>query len=168
MAAEQAISQRTSKWGRMAVEWGLLTLVIVVLIVVLGREIRQVRGQAERAAIQTTLGVLRTALVVEHLRQAVDAGRGAVAVAQRNPFQLLQSVPPNYAGEYGALELSGVAQGRWVFDADCACVGYQPMYPEWIDSPKDIGVLWFRISAPPGPLQISAQDRYVWQGQPLN
>ena len=56
-------------------EWGLLTLVIVVLIVVLGREIRQVRGQAERAAIQTTLGVLRTALVVAHLEAAVGTGR---------------------------------------------------------------------------------------------
>ncbi len=168
MAAEQDLGQRTSKWGRMAIEWGLLTLVIVVLMVALGREVAQVRGQAERAAIQTTLGALRTALAVEHLRQAVDAGRGAVAVAQRNPFQLLQSVPPNYAGEYGALQLSELAQGRWVFDADCVCVGYQPLYPEWIDSPKGIGVLWFRISTPPGPLQISAQDRYVWQGQLLN
>jgi hypothetical protein len=152
-------------------EWGFVALVIAVLMAAFGRQVSQVQGQAERAAIQSTLGVLRTALVVEHLRQAagsVGSGPASVALAQRNPFLLLRTLPINYVGEYSARQITELAPGSWLFDPVCACVGYLPLYPQWVEPTPNGTALWFQVSSPPGPLQITAQSRYEWQGQVLN
>jgi hypothetical protein len=150
---------------RRGLEWSLLLLIILLVVGFYARAFRAVQAQGEAAAVKTTLGALRTALLFDHLKAAVD-GTAATRAAQANPFLLLDPKPANYAGERtpsGPLQLAGT----WVFDVTCRCIGYQPLYPLDLNTPEDAPALWFRISTPSGPLQLRAVQRYVWQGQVL-
>lgn len=149
-------------------EWGIVAVTVLVIAGVFGRQVRVVQGQGELAAVQSTLGALRTAFVIDHLQQMVGAPKLRVAVPQRNPFLLLKNVPANYAGESAVQKLDGVAPGSWVFDPDCGCIGYLLLYPQWLESPPDTAAVWFRVGAPPEALQITPLKAYVWQGQSLN
>ena len=153
--------------NRRIVEWSVMVLVVLATAGVLGREFRIVQGQGELAAIKTTLGALRTALVIDHLKNnAID--NKPVAQTERNPFLLLDHTPGNYAGLLAALKGQPLPQGSWVYDTYCNCIGYEPLFPRALDHTADSPTVWFRISAPPGPLQITPAQKYVWQGEVLN
>lgn len=149
----------------------MLLLLLLVLAAVFVHQLREVRGQAELAQIKSTLGALRTALVVAHLETAVRGPSNpvlsAVAVS-RNPFLVLSALPANYAGLASPEALDALPGGSWVFDPVCACVGYRPLDADRVDSPAGVQALWFRVSQPPGPLQISPQLAYRWMGQTVD
>jgi len=150
------------------IEWSLVTALIAVLALVFMHQVRVLRGQAELSAVKTTLGALRTALVLDHLQKHVMPGNSPVASTQHNPFELLQRYPVNYIGEMTPAEAEAAPAGIWVFDPVCACVGYLPIYPEWLDSPSGGVIAWYQVSGAPGPLQLTAKEAYVWQGQVMN
>ncbi len=154
--------------SRRAVEWSLLVVVVLVLMGVFAHQFRIVQAQGELAAIKTTLGALRTALVIDHLQGAAASRTPAVAIAQRNPFLLLDHLPGNYAGVSEGVRADATPGGKWVFDAYCNCIGYGPMYPFALDEGGDAPMVWFRISAPPGPLHITPVQAYRWQGELIN
>jgi hypothetical protein len=162
------VTGKTPTWARRLVEWGVVAVLLVVVLGLFGRQMRDVQGRAELAAVQTTLGALRTALVLEHIRQTVSGNAQNVAVPQRNPFLLLDSIPPNYAGERAVLKAETTAPGSWMFDPVCSCIGYVLLYPEWLDSPRDLPALWFSVLGRTAPLSIQASGAYVWQGQVVN
>lgn len=149
-------------------EWSLLLAVLVVLVLVFARQVRVMRAQGELAAVRSTLGALRTALVIDHLRKNVMDGSSSVARVQRNPFELLQRRPANYLGEMTPAQAVAAPAGSWVFDPDCACVGYVPMDPQWFDSPSGEAMAWYQLQGAPGPLQLLAKEAYVWQGLVMN
>jgi len=158
-------------WSGRVLEWGIVVVVLLTLMGAFERHVRVVQSQGEFAAVKSTLGALRTALVLDFLQQTVHTARPNVVAQQRNPFLLLKEVPANYAGEFAALHLETVAPGSWVFDPDCSCIGYLPMYSQGLESPTNTPVTpvsWFKVGAAAGPLQITAMDAYVWQGQLLN
>jgi hypothetical protein len=144
----------------------LLLLLILLVLGFYAREFRTVQAQGEAAAVQTTLGALRTALLIDHLAGAVD-GTATIRAAQPNPFLRLDQLPANYAGVRDPRPGQLQQAGTWVFDAQCRCIGYEPLYPRDLNTPADAPALWFRISTPPGPLHLSALQGYVWQGQRL-
>ena len=146
------------------VEWGILAIVIVVLVGIFGHYVRVIRGQGERAAVVSTLGALRTALVIDHLQRASNAGGAGQSSAVVNPFMVLQTLPLNYGGEMSAAQAVLAPPGRWVFDSQCGCVGYAPQDPAWHTSELGVAVLWFKVSSGPGPRVLTAQAPYVWQG----
>lgn len=148
-----------------------MVVLVLALGAVLAHQARELRGQAELAQIKGTLGALRTALVVAHLASNVASTRpqeGSVVQAQRNPFATLQQFPPNYAGLAGPEALAALPGGSWVFDPACSCVGYRPTELEWLEAPTGAVSMWFRVGSTGGPLQITAQQPYVWMGQPVN
>lgn len=149
-------------------EWSLLAVVIVVLAFLFLREIRVMQGQGELAAVKTTLGALRTAFVIDHLQKNVAAAKSTIPLTQHNPFELLQRRPGNYAGEMHPTQSISPPAGTWIFDADCSCVGYSPIYEQWFDSPNGDAIAWFEVTGAPGPLQLQARQAYVWQGQVMN
>ncbi len=151
--------------GRRVLEWSLLLLVIVLVAGWYVQAFRVVQAQGEAAAVKTTLGALRTALLIDYLK-GVAEGAPAARPVSANPFLLLDRVPPNYAGQHGQ---SGQPQtaGTWVFDAQCRCIGYEPLYPQGLNTPADAPGLWFRISAKP-PLQIQALQAYRWLDETLD
>jgi hypothetical protein len=156
------------RWGGRMVEWGILALVILVFAGVFGQQLREVQARAELAVIQSTLGALRTALVVEHIKHTVAGNTKSVAVPQRNPFLLLDTVPVNYAGEHAVLQSEAVTPGSWVFDPACSCVGYVLLHPQWLESPPNLPALWFSVAGSSAPLSIHATQTYRWQGQVVN
>jgi hypothetical protein len=159
---------RVSRSGSRVIEWCVLAALLLIVMGVFQRQMRAVQGRGELAAIQSTLGALRTAFVLEHIRQTVAGHAQSVAAPQRNPFLLLESVPPNYAGEHAVLQLESTAPGSWVFDPVCSCIGYVLLYPQWLETPPDLTTLWFSVLGRTGPLTINAVGAYVWQGQVVN
>jgi Flp pilus assembly pilin Flp len=152
------------------VEWSLLAVAIALLLVIYVRKIQVVKGMAELAAVKSTLGALRTAQVIEHLRQNVKSEKSSTAFIQHNPFELLQRRPANYVGERTRVEVvsGAVPAGSWVFDVTRECVGYVPMGAQWLESPSGELIAWFSVTGWPGPLQLNANEAYVWQGEILN
>jgi hypothetical protein len=142
--------------------------VILVLAVVFVRQMRVMQGQGELESVKSTLGALRTAFVIDHLHKNVVTTNAPVTPVQRNPFELLQHRPVNYAGEIRQTQTTVAPVGAWVFDADCACVGYAPLDAQWLESSRGNAVIWFQISGDPGPLQLTAKQTYIWQGQLMN
>jgi hypothetical protein len=163
-AAFQEVPFRT----RRIVEWMIVASVILLLVLVFGRQTRLLQGQAELANLKTTLGALRTALVLDHLHKVVAKDTAALALPQHNPFELLQRYPVNYIGEMSPQQAAVAPGGTWVYDPACVCVGYLPIWGEWLDSPNGDVMLWYRVTGASGPLQLTAKEAYRWQGQVLN
>jgi hypothetical protein len=151
------------------VEWSILGLTLLVFVGLLGYYVRVVQGHGERAMVLSTLGGLRTALVVDHLARQVAAGAPVATEPHNtpNPFSLLQLVPPNYRGEMSVPEALAAPPGSWIFDPQCRCVGYVPSSSQWLESPPDAGALWFKVTGGSGPAQLTAMGTYVWQGLPV-
>lgn len=168
MANSRASPQEVPFWTLRMVEWSLLAGVIVVLVLVFARQVRVVQGQAELAAVKSTLGALRTAFVIDHLQKNVLTGQAYVALTQRNPFELLQNRHLNYLGEKTAAQAGQAPAGSWVFDTVCACVGYLPLHAQWFDSPSGDVMAWYQVSGASGVLQLTAREAYIWQGETMN
>jgi hypothetical protein len=77
-------------WGVKIVEWTLLLSVVFVLVWVFARQVQVLQGQAELEAVRSTLGALRTALVIDHLKQKIAGKDSAASRRTSNPFELLQ------------------------------------------------------------------------------
>lgn len=167
MARDQLYPWKVPFLSLRVVEWSLVAGLILVLWLVFAWQMRVLQGQAELSAIKTTLGALRTALVIDHLRKSVAFEDASAALAQHNPFELVQRYPSNYLGEMSRDQAEASPTGGWVFDPDCVCVGYLPIYAEWFDSPSGDLMAWFRVLGESGPLQLTAKENYLWQGEVL-
>ena len=150
------------------IEWSVLALVITMLALVFSYRMRLLQGQAELSAVKTTVGALRTAFVLDNLRTHAAEAPAADAPTHYNPFELLQQHPVNYIGEMTREQAELAPPGIWVFDPECICVGYLPIWPEWFDSPSGDLMAWYRVGGGPGALQLTPKEHYLWQGQVLD
>lgn len=142
-----------------------MSAVVLVLVLLFLQEGRKVQAQAELAAVQTTLGALRMAAVVQDL-QAQAAGRSVpTGEVPANPFELLQSRPANYVGVLDAVQALTARPGSWYFEPGCGCVVYLPLEPRWLDVPSGATALRFRVRGGAGPMQLVALEPYLWQGR---
>ena len=155
-------------WSRRLVEWSIVAAVLIALIWGLEHQVRVVQGQGERAAVRATLTSLRAGLVIDQLMAQARPRAAPSAPRPQNPFALMQAVPPNFAGELAARNVSAVAPGSWVFDPDCNCVGYRLLYPQWLEPAQVADAIWFQIRAEGGQDRLAAQSDYFWLGQRLN
>jgi hypothetical protein len=151
--------------NRRLVEWSLMVLALVLLMGFFMRYVRHVQAQSEVAAVKSTLGSLRTALVLDHLTGTLSKNVASAAQPQRNPFLLLGQAPANYAGELSNQKSTAVIPGNWVFDPFCGCIGYEPLYFDSAANAHESAMIWYRVSAPPGPLLITAMQPYRWHGE---
>ena len=161
----------TRGWTRRVAEWSVLVGVVLLMISLFSYQFRAVQGQAEMAAVKSTLGALRVAFVIHQVQaSSYQAGRGQTDVSgQRNPFELLQSHPPNYFGEVPTMEGSQAPPGSWFFNAQCDCVVYQPADERWFFSPSGDTIALFKITGSGGgPLQLVAKEVYLWSGEVLD
>jgi hypothetical protein len=155
-------------WAGRMLEWSLVATLTLASFGALWRDWKNVQGRVELAAIQSTVGALRTAFALDYVERAVRTPAGQPALAQVNPFLILKAVPVNYAGELRMGSIDTVPAGSWVFDAECVCVGYSVLYPQWLAPSPDGPTVWFRVSGPAGgPLQLHALNTYVWNAQAL-
>lgn len=100
----------------------LLELLVVVCIValmagLLVNRLQRYQRLAEKAAVEQTVGILRSAL---HLRFAALIAKDRAADAQyfigQNPMNWLAEKPANYAGEYFDQMSDEDVSGHWYFD----------------------------------------------------
>ena len=145
-------------------EWGILGLVALVIAVVAGRYVWAFQAQAERSAVLSTLGALRTGLTIAHLQDATAAHAASPSGIPSNPFMLLQALPLNYRGELSVAASLAAPTSGWVYDPRCVCVGYIPVDAGWSDGASQAGALWFKVVPGPGPRQLTAQSAYIWRG----
>ncbi len=156
--------------SRRVVEWSIVAAVLIGLVWALEHQVRVVRIQGERVAVRSTLGALRAALVIEYLMgQVRPKSRSTSAVfTPQNPFTLLQGVPPNYAGERAQRDIFSVPPGSWVYDPECACIGYRLLYPEGLEPEQVADAIWLRVGAAAGEPRLVPLAEYRWLGQRLN
>lgn len=156
--------------SRRVVEWTILSCVLIGLVWGLEHESRVVRGQGERVAVRATLSSLRASLVIDHLTAQLRSPRTPAATSReaRNPFLLLQQVPPNYAGELAMRNIYSVPPGSWVFDPECGCVGYRLLYAQWLEPPQEAETMWFRVTQTGDAPGLMAMSEYDWFGQRVN
>jgi len=166
VSKDRSAPQTLPTWSRLF-EWALLGVVVLALALVFARQVQVVKAQGELASLQSTLGALRTALVIDHLHKQVSADPAPGAPAQHNPFRLLAQSPPRYVGEMPTAQAALVPAGAWVFDTECVCVGYRPMDDDGFDSPSGQPMAWFALNGAPGPLQLTPREAYVWRDAPL-
>lgn len=151
-------------------EWSILLAIVTVLALWLAQQTRAVQAQGELAAVRSTLGALRTALVLGHLRAALDDRPTGVSADQRqqlNPFMHLVRPPVNYLGELVRQDNAPLAAGTWVFDPVCTCVGYTPLNTDWFGSASGSGMAWFDVQRDAGIAQLKAREPYAWRGELL-
>lgn len=100
----------------------LFELIIVIVIVsflaaVLFDRVRSYQELAEKAAMEQTAGVIRSAL---NLQVAERVAKGSVGeltqLARENPMNWLADRPKNYLGEYYDPRPGDVPRGNWYFD----------------------------------------------------
>jgi hypothetical protein len=152
-------------WSRRLTEWCLVALVLLGLGFAFEREIRSLQAQSEKVLVWSTMASLRTALVLNRLARQVRPDDPSLV--EKNPFRLLQQLPPSYAGEMAMREVYRVAPGSWLFDPDCPCVGYRLLYPEWLEPAQEVGAIWFRIGKTESGPSLSPLTDYRWLGTPL-
>jgi hypothetical protein len=156
-------------WSRRLTEWCLVALILLGLGFAFEREIRSLQAQSERVLVWSSLASLRTALVLNRLARQVRPDDQSLV--EKNPFRLLQQLPPNFAGEMPMRDVYRVAPGSWVFDPDCPCVGYRLLYPEWLEPAQEVGAIWFRIGHAGGDAgggaSLTPLADYLWLGARL-
>jgi general secretion pathway protein G len=127
MQKNEALPDRSGHWGQRAAGWmnrgfSLLELVIVIVIIsilmvlAISRLIA-LQVDAERVAMDTVVGTLRSAIgikVAEHIVRQDIAGLRFLEGS--NPMDRLAQLPDNYLGEKDGVDPSILADGNWYFD----------------------------------------------------
>jgi len=130
----------------------LLELIVVVSIVAilagsLLSRIPYYQEQAEKAAMEQTVGALQTALV---MRYGALMARGAAnekelkVLSGDNPMNWLQQKPRNYAGEYFDPATQAIPSGNWFYDLKSRDLVYSVGHAENFKPGKD-GKKWIRF-----------------------
>jgi general secretion pathway protein G len=108
--------------GKSRTGFTLIELAVVISIVAVSTGLLFQRAlfyqeQAEKAAMEQTVGVVRSAL---HLQVASLIAKNKTdelpKLVERNPMEWLAQKPKNYAGEYYAPRSGDVTPGSWYFD----------------------------------------------------
>ncbi|MHB8535234.1 MAG: prepilin-type N-terminal cleavage/methylation domain-containing protein [Sulfuricaulis sp.] len=108
--------------GHFSNGFSLLELIIViviisVLLVLAISRLLALQVDAERVAMQTVLGTLRSSI---GMKVAESIVRSKVAdlptYAGSNPMNLLAETPHNYLGEFDGVDPASLPDGNWYFD----------------------------------------------------
>lgn len=157
-----------SFWGRQVAQWGIVLGIVLTVVVVLARKADEVQALAEMAAAKETVAALRTALIISYVRQQVQTG-DVTGREDSNPFQQLERLPPNYAGQLAMEDAALATPGHWFYDPICQCVGYRLLHPQWLTQPSGgIIVGWRVIREANGVQTLRAFAPYRWFGQTVS
>lgn len=117
--------QQFHQLGAGLFEFGVVSAVMAILITVLLQRVSFYHDEAELAAVKVTVSSIQAALNFK-LAQGKLPGRSIdlPALAEQNPFNLLNTKPPNYAGEFFSPSANAIEKGNWYFDRHGKMVVY--------------------------------------------
>lgn len=131
----------------------LLELIIVIILVILlflvaFDRLLPLRGQAEAAHVDNTVGTLRSVLGMTTAQRVLDNGiSGLSELNGSNPMALLAKTPDNYIGEIESANDEEVQRGQWYFERATDRLGYRVRYPRYLQQPVDESVhLTWRVT----------------------
>ena len=130
----------------------LLELIVVISIVAilagsLLSRIPYYQEQAEKAAMEQTVGALQSALVMRYgalMAHGAANEKELKALAADNPMNWLQQKPSNYAGEYFDPAPQAIPFGYWFYDLKSHDLVYSIGHAENFKPGKD-GRKWIRF-----------------------
>jgi prepilin-type N-terminal cleavage/methylation domain-containing protein len=128
---------------RRAGGFSLLELVVVVCLIGIFAAValdRMLRYQeiAEKTAMESQLGAMRSALALQVASRIATGGLRAVAgLAEENPVEWLATAPPGYAGALYDPSIEMVPKGSWYFDLKRRQLVYRPRITRFLSSGKD-------------------------------
>jgi prepilin-type N-terminal cleavage/methylation domain-containing protein len=122
---------RSEGRGFSLLELLIVVVVVSVLLVVAVDRLLVLRFEAERSAVQTVIGALRSALYIEF---AGAAARGELKRMEGarggNPMGYLAEKPEGYAGEFYGPDPAVFEPGTWYFDMRAGALVYLVRFPQ--------------------------------------
>lgn len=116
------------------VEMAVYAFIVAALIAVLSTYVLDYMEMAEKAAMETTVANVTSAINLRYAVLAMSGRQGDSAQWFRgNPFDLAGISPPNYRGVLGAASLEEFSRPAWVFDASKAELVYLPRLYSHLD-----------------------------------
>lgn len=134
-------------------------MIVVVCIIALCAallldRLRYYQEAAEKAAMEQTVGALRSAMQLRVAAMLLKGQeRNIESLARANPVDWLMDPPPGYRGEFRAPEPE-VPPGSWYFDATRSELVYVPNLDAHLQLGRDATRLRFRVQIefePTGP-----------------
>ena len=103
--------------GFSLLELVVVIVIISILLVMAISRLLALQVEAERVALETVAGTLRSALGIKVAESIVRSDIGAVAALEgSNPMDRLAELPTNYLGEFDRPDPRSLASGNWYFD----------------------------------------------------
>jgi len=137
---------------RLRAGFSLFEVVVVICLVGIFASIlldRVLRYQeiAEKTAMETTLGALRSAQVLQLGARIIHGGLPAAAkLADENPIEWLAEPPPGYLGALHDASIANVPKGSWYFDLKNKELIYRPQRTRFlVPGPDGSDRLRFRV-----------------------
>ncbi|MDD5329906.1 MAG: type II secretion system protein [Sulfuricella sp.] len=130
----------------------LLELVVVVSIVailagVFLKRAQFYQEQAEKVAMEQTVGIIRSAL---HLQMAALITKNRMDriphLAEQNPMEWLAEKPKGYVGEFFDPKIGEIPRGSWYYDLRDGCLVYLVNSGSHF-VPREPGRKWIRYRA---------------------
>ncbi|HET9679236.1 MAG TPA: hypothetical protein VFP95_01600 [Gammaproteobacteria bacterium] len=136
----------TPRTARGFATYSLLELIIVIILIailfiVALENLLPMRGAAEEAHVQQTLGALRSAVSLRTVELIAQGGLNSVGqLHHSNPMAQLKITPGNYRGEKATINPAQLPPGSWVFETSSNTLLYKIRYPQYlaIDGPPII------------------------------
>lgn len=123
-----AAAMRTARCsaGYSYMEMIVALTVISLLVAIAIDRLMPLQVDAERTALESTVGALRSALGIK-VAEYLSSGnaRELPSIAGSNPMELLAEQPKNYVGARSGVALGEVDGGRWYFDTDSRLLVYR-------------------------------------------
>lgn len=157
--ASSRLRHPVSRLRRAGLGFTLVELIVVVCIIALCAallldRLRYYQEAAEKAAMEQTVGALRSAMQLRVAAMLLKGQeRNIESLARANPVDWLMDPPPGYRGEFRAPEPE-VPPGSWYFDATRSELVYVPNLDAHLQLGRDATRLRFRVQIefePTGP-----------------
>jgi hypothetical protein len=127
------------------VEMAVYAFIVAALIAVFASYILDYMEMAEKAAMETTVANVTSAINVRYALLVMSGRQGDSSRWFRgNPFELAGVSPPNYRGALGSASTEELGRPAWLFDVSTAEVVYLPRLYSHLDD-GEVDQLRFRL-----------------------
>jgi prepilin-type N-terminal cleavage/methylation domain-containing protein len=127
-----------SERGFSLLELLVVIVVVSVLTVVAIERLLRLRFEAERTAVQSVMGALRSALYIEFAGAAArNELRRMDSAGGSNPMLRLAETPPDYVGEFFGPDPAVFDPGTWYFDTRARALVYIVRFPQEFVTPLE-------------------------------